>query len=90
MTINISDMTREQAIEQMQAMQAQILKMKEDSRRKLSCKVSEKGGVSIYGMGRFPVSLYRSQWEALIPFIKSGAVERFIEDNSNLLAVKGE
>jgi len=29
-------------------------------------KVSEKGGVSVYGLGRFPVTLYREQWEKLL------------------------
>jgi len=31
----------------------------------LSCKVSEKGALSVYGLGRFPVTLYRGQWERL-------------------------
>jgi len=33
---------------------------------KLSFKVSEKGGVSVYGLGRFPVTLYAEQWERLL------------------------
>ena len=32
----------------------------------LSLKVSEKGGVSVYGLGRFPVTLYQEQWEKLL------------------------
>lgn len=88
--MNISDMTREQAIEQIAALQAQNAKLKQAQQRKLSCKVGEKGNVCVYGLGRFPVSLYLSQWDQLIPFIKSGAVEEFIEDNRSLLSVKGE
>jgi len=33
---------------------------------RLSFKVSEKGGVSVYGLGRFPVTLYAEQWERLL------------------------
>ena len=32
----------------------------------MTLKVSEKGGVSIYGLGRFPVTLYKEQWEKLL------------------------
>ena len=38
------------------------------SRQKLSLKIAEKGGVSLYGLGRFPQSLYYSQWVALLNF----------------------
>lgn len=53
---------------------------------RLSCKVGEKGNVSVYGLGRFPVSLYLSQWEALLNF--APMVREFIEDNRHLLATK--
>lgn len=69
---------------------AMVTSMKQDAQRKLSCKVSEKGAVSVYGLGRWPVTLYRSQWEALLGFVKTGAIERFIEANSAQLSVKGE
>jgi hypothetical protein len=69
---------------------AVIAALKADSQRKLSCKVSEKGGVSVYGTGRFPITLYRSQWEQLITFVKSGAVERFMEANASLLSTKAD
>ena len=35
---------------------------------KLSLKIGEKGGLSVYGLGRFPVSLYKSQWLRLLDF----------------------
>jgi len=53
---------------------------------KLSFKVGEKGGVSVYGLGRFPVSLYRTQWERLNAAMPE--VMAFIEANANLLKVK--
>lgn len=65
-----------------------IAAMKADNQRKLTCKVSEKGAVSVYGLGQWPVTLYRSQWEQFIPFVKSGAIDRFIETNAALLSVK--
>ena len=56
--------------------------------RKTSLKVTEKGGVSLYGLGRFPVTLYRSQWERLIKAIPD--VEQFLADNADRLASKDD
>ena len=42
----------------------QALKARAD--RPASIKVSEKGGVSVYGLGRFPVTLYQEQWSKLL------------------------
>ncbi len=49
-------------------------------------KVTEKGGLSVYGLGRFPVTLYRGQWEKL--FAKVEDIKQFILDNSAALSVK--
>lgn len=54
--------------------------------RKVSCKISDKGALSVYGLGRFPVTLYRSQWEKLIAAIP--AVEAFMIENIDKLSVK--
>lgn len=54
----------------------------------LKLKVSEKGALSIYGMGRFPVTLYREQWERLLSM--ADAIRQFIADNSDDLKRKGE
>lgn len=53
---------------------------------KSSIKVSAKGAISVYGLGRFPVTLYMSQWQAL--FEKKEAIEAFIIENASQLAVK--
>ena len=53
---------------------------------KLSCKVSEKGALSVYGLGRFPVSLYKSQWTRLIDTI--GEVKAFMDANGDRLTEK--
>lgn len=54
--------------------------------RKLTLKVSEKGAVSCYGMGRFPVTLYAGQWSRLIA--AGDEIASFIEANQASLAVK--
>ena len=52
----------------------------------LSMKVSEKGAISIYGLGRFPITLYRGQMERLISHAPT--ITAFIQANSALLSVK--
>ena len=49
-------------------------------------KVSQKGAVSIYGLGRFPVTLYKSQWTKLLG--QADEITQFIVDHSAELAVK--
>lgn len=49
-------------------------------------KISAKGGLSVYGLGRFPVTLYRSQWEALLA--KSADIKAFMDAHANELASK--
>ena len=54
----------------------------------LSLKVSEKGAVSVYGMGRFPVTLYYEQWTRL--FNAAEDIKAFLEENKNKLKMKEE
>jgi hypothetical protein len=60
--------------------------LKARSSRAVSLKVSEKGGVSVYGLGRFPVTLYREQWEKLLEM--TDEIRNFIRDNADKLKVK--
>jgi hypothetical protein len=53
----------------------------------LTFKVSEKGAVSVYGLGRFPVTLYREQWDKLLG--QADELRQFIADNSERLKTKG-
>ena len=55
---------------------------------KLTLKASEKGAVSVYGLGRFPVTLYREQWEKLMAETFRSEMKSFIEANSAILTVK--
>ena len=54
----------------------------------VSMKVSEKGAVSVYGLGRFPVTLYQEQWIKLLGM--ADQIREFIEENKARLKVKGE
>lgn len=54
----------------------------------LSCAVSEKGAISIYGLGRFPVTLYRHQLQRLITVIPM--LQAFVTANADKLSVKPE
>ncbi len=49
-------------------------------------KVSEKGGVSVYGLGRFPVTLYKEQWLRLLDLAEE--IRTFIRDNEGALKSK--
>ncbi|MGE4232378.1 MAG: hypothetical protein AB7F43_03525 [Bacteriovoracia bacterium] len=52
----------------------------------LSMKVSEKGAVSVYGMGRFPVTLYKEQWLKLLGIAED--LKKFIAENDHRLKSK--
>ncbi len=56
------------------------------TRGTLSLKVSEKGAVSVYGLGRFPITLYKEQWEKLLTL--SDQIKQFIQENDHLLKKK--
>lgn len=55
---------------------------------RIEFKVSEKGGVSVYGLGRFPVTLYYEQWIRLLASVD--ALRSFIEENKSKLKLKSD
>lgn len=57
---------------------------------KLTLKVSDKGAVSLYGMGRWPVTLYGNQWEKLLSPVVTKGILDFINENRSKLSVKSE
>lgn len=61
-------------------------KAKGRQRGEISFKVSEKGGVSVYGLGRFPVTLYYEQWIRLLD--QSDQLREFLEENKPSLKLK--
>jgi len=62
------------------------LKQQATSSRAVTMKVSEKGGVSVYGLGRFPVTLYKDQWLRLLDMTEE--LRSFIKENEKKLSVK--
>lgn len=62
------------------------LKQDKPARGTLSMKVSEKGALSIYGMGRFPVTLYKEQWLKLLGIAED--IKKFISENESKLKTK--
>jgi hypothetical protein len=54
----------------------------------LSAKVSEKGAVSVYGLRRFPITFYASEWEAL--FSHADKIKKFIKANAKELKDKAD
>ena len=55
-------------------------------RGRVSLKVSEKGGVSVYGLGRFPVTLYKEQWTKLLTM--ADEIRAFIKEHDSELKTK--
>jgi hypothetical protein len=67
-------------------LRAENERLKQSSRSTLAMKVSEKGALSVYGMGRFPVTLYKEQWLRLLAM--ADEIKAFIEANNERLKTK--
>lgn len=78
-----------------ESMQAELERLRKENEqlkqrggpRGVSMKVSEKGGVSVYGLGRFPVTLYKEQWVRLLDMAEE--IRAFIRENEASLKTKG-
>ena len=71
---------------EIERLKAENESLKKPSRGTLSMKVSEKGALSVYGMGRFPVTLYKEQWLKLLGIGEE--IKKFIQDNDSRLKTK--
>jgi hypothetical protein len=60
--------------------------LKKGAARAVSLKVSEKGGVSVYGLGRFPITLYQEQWLKLLDMAEE--IRSFIATHKSELKAK--
>lgn len=78
--------TMEELQAQLAALQAENDSLKEKKVSQISCKVSQKGAVSLYGLQRFPVTLYANQWERLLG--SADSIREFITANASSLAHK--
>lgn len=75
-------------LQELERLKAENAALKARSAKGLSMKVSEKGAVSVYGLGRFPVTLYKEQWGKLLEMADD--IRAFIRDNEAQLKAKEE
>jgi hypothetical protein len=71
---------------ELERLRAENAQLKNKDKGGLSLKVSEKGAVSLYGMGRFPVTLYKEQWLRVLA--SAPEIEAFIRENDSRLKTK--
>ena len=71
---------------ELEKLRAENDQLKNKSVRGLSLKVSEKGALSLYGVGRFPVTLYKEQWMKVLGM--KDEIERFLQANASSLKTK--
>lgn len=85
-------MDKQQLLEQLATLRAENekLRAKQPKAPGITLKVSQKGAVSIYGLGRFPVTLYREQLERLFSDDQVAKVRQFVVDNESALSVKAK
>jgi hypothetical protein len=78
-----NDRENEQMQAELEKLRAENAALKKGPSKGLSFKVSEKGGLSVYGLGRFPVTLYKEQWERLLNVADD--LRAFLKANDSLL-----
>jgi hypothetical protein len=71
---------------ELERLRAENEALKKRTTRGVSMKVSDKGGVSVYGLGRFPVTLYQEQWLKLLDMADD--IRAFIQENRDKLKKK--
>jgi hypothetical protein len=79
-------MTDDDMKAELERLRAENASLKKASARGLSLKVSEKGGVSVYGLGRFPLTLYKEQWAKLLDMAED--IRAFIRAHESELKTK--
>ena len=79
-------MSEENVKDELERLRAENERLKKRGSRGVTMKVSEKGGLSVYGLGRFPVTLYKEQWLKLLDM--SDDIRGFIKDNEATLKTK--
>jgi hypothetical protein len=78
--------TEEELRQEIERLKAENAQLKKPARGSMSLKVSEKGALSVYGLGRFPVTLYREQWDKLLGM--ADHIRQFIQENDAVLKKK--
>lgn len=77
----LPDLEAQKKIEELESQVQRLKQLKEGNIR-----VGKKGGVSLYGVGRYPVTLYAGQWKKLFAAVPD--IQAFIEEHKDELAVK--
>ena len=80
-------MTDEDLKAELERLRSENAKLKDQSRRTVYLKISEKGGLSVYGLGRFPVTLYKEQWTKLLGM--ADEIAEFLREHDRELKTKG-
>lgn len=81
-------MADDTSLQELERLKAENAALKARLAKGLSCKVSEKGAVSVYGLGRFPVTLYKEQWAKLLDWADD--IRAFIRENDAALKTKDD
>lgn len=71
-----------------EALRRRIAELEAAKQKPIRFKVTEKGGMSVYGLGRFPTTLYKSQWKRLLSVI--GEIEVFLAEHDGELTNKAD
>jgi hypothetical protein len=79
-------MSDDEARAELERLRAENERLRRGASRGMTLKVSEKGGVSVYGLGRFPVTLYKEQWLKLLDMADD--IRAFIAANEAQLKAK--
>ncbi|MGA2482880.1 MAG: hypothetical protein ABSF92_07170 [Candidatus Acidiferrales bacterium] len=79
----MSEPSKEELLARIAELEKQVGPRKKGS---LEFRVGEKGGVSVYGLGRFPVTLYYEQWVRLLDSVD--ALRAFLEENKSKLKLR--
>lgn len=77
----------EELLAELERLRRENVSLQASTERDCAMKVGAKGGVSVYGLGRFPVTLYKEQWEKLLA--AEADIRRFLLDHQSELATKG-
>ncbi len=79
-------MTDEDLKAELERLKAENAALKNQSSRRVYLKVSEKGGASLYGLGRFPITLYQEQWLRILDM--ADEIRTFLQENRASLKTK--
>ena len=78
--------TDEEMRAELERLKAENAALKEERGKSIRLKVSEKGGVSLYGIRRFPITFYADEWDVILG--RSDEIRTFIRDNESSLKRK--